>query len=99
MYTIDELKTLLYPAFDAYPVRGGYIFGSYARGEATEQSDIDLFIEPADSFKSYEVCGILSRAMKLSGKKVDCYSSFDFDINTPIYKKILRDRVLIYGSK
>lgn len=99
VYSIDELKTLLAPAFDAYPVRRGYVFGSYSRGEATEKSDIDLFVEPLDGFKSYEVCGILSRAMKLSGKGVDCYSSMDFDEKTPIYQTILKDRVLIYGQE
>ena len=94
VYSIDELKTLLIPAFDAYPVRRGYVFGSYSRGEATEKSDIDLFVEPSDGFKSYEVCGILSRAMDLTGKGVECYSSLDFDKNAPIYKiitKLLND--------
>lgn len=99
IYDLDELKDLLAPAFDAYPVRKGYVFGSYSRGEATAKSDIDIFIEPSDGFKSYQVCGILSRAMELSGKGVDCYSSFDFDENAPIYKTILKDRVLIYGQK
>ena len=99
VYEIDELRALLTPAFDAYPVQRGYVFGSYSRGEATEKSDIDIFIEPFDGFKSYQVCGILSRAMKLSGKGVDCYSSLDFDKNAPIYKTILKDRVLIYGQE
>ena len=96
VYSLDELKTILHPAFSAYPVRRGYVFGSYSRGEATENSDIDLFIEPSEGFKSYEVCGILSRAMKLSSKGVDCYSSIDFDDNAPILKEIKKDRVLIY---
>ena len=99
VYSIDELKTLLAPAFDAYPVQKGYVFGSYSRGEADEKSDIDIFVEPSDGFKSYEVCGILSRAMKLTGKGVDCYSSLDFDENAPIYQTILKDRVQIYGEE
>ena len=98
VYSIDELRVILVPAFKAYPVHQGYVFGSYSRGEATENSDIDLFVEPADGFKSYEVCGILSRAMKLTGKGVDCYSRLDFDENTQIYERIMRDRVLVYES-
>ena len=99
VYSIDELKTLLAPAFDAYPVLRGYVFGSYSRGEANEKSDIDIFVEPSEGFKSYEVCGILSRAMKLSGKGVDCYSSLDFSDDAPVYQTILKDRVLIYGKE
>lgn len=99
IYAIEELKDLLAPAFAAYPVRKGYVFGSYSRGEATEKSDIDIFIEPSDGFKSYQACGVLSRAMELSGKGVDCYSSLDFDESAPIYKTILKDRVQIYGQE
>ena len=99
VYTIEELKSILTPAFAAYPVRRGYVFGSYSRGNATEKSDIDIFVEPAETFKSYEVCGILSRAMKLTGKGVDCYSSLDFEQDMPIYQTILKDRVLIYGEE
>ena len=99
VYSIDELRKLLAPAFEAYPVLRGYVFGSYSRGEANEESDIDLFVEPSEGFKSYEVCGILSRAMKLSGKSVDCYSRLDFDDDALTYKTILKDRVLIYGKE
>jgi len=99
VYTINDLKVLLAPAFDAYSVQRGYVFGSYSRGEADEKSDIDIFIEPSEGFKSYDVCGILSRAMKLSGKGVDCYSSKDFDENSQTYKTILKDRILIYGKE
>ena len=99
VYSIDDLRTILAPAFDAYPVLRGYVFGSYSRGEADDKSDIDIFVEPSEGFKSYDVCGILSRAMKLSGKGVDCYSSFDFDVDSQTYQTILRDRVLIYGRK
>ena len=99
VYTIDDLKALLTPAFEAYPVLRGYIFGSYSRGEADEKSDIDIFVEPSEGFRSYDVCGILSRAMNLSGKGVDCYSSMDFDESSQTYKTIIKDRVLIYGKE
>ncbi len=99
IYSVNDLKALLAPAFSAYPVSRGYIFGSYARNEATESSDIDLFVEPSPDFRSYDTCGVLSRAMQLSGKSVDCYSTLDFDENAPIYKKIIQDRVLIYAKE
>ena len=42
VYSISDLKELLAPAFEAYPVQRGYLFGSYSRGEADEESDIGL---------------------------------------------------------
>ena len=94
-----DMRQKIADYFKTQPVDKAWLFGSYSRGEATEKSDIDIFVEPFDGFKSYQVCGILSRAMKLSGKGVDCYSSLDFDKNAPIYKTILKDRVLIYGHE
>ena len=37
-----ELKSRLVPVFDAYGVRRAVLFGSFAKGTATEKSDVDL---------------------------------------------------------
>ena len=42
IYTIDEISRRIQPVASAYGLRAVYLFGSYARGEATENSDIDL---------------------------------------------------------
>ena len=44
MYSIDEIKEIVKPILKKYDVRKAYIFGSYARGEATEESDVDIMI-------------------------------------------------------
>ena len=45
IYTIDEISRRIQPVASAYGLRAVYLFGSYARGEATENSDIDLLID------------------------------------------------------
>ena len=42
IYTIDEIKDKITPICKKYDVKSVNIFGSYSRGEATENSDIDL---------------------------------------------------------
>ena len=49
IYTIDELKKRVIPVAQKYRLPAVYLFGSYARGEATEHSDIDLLIDRAGS--------------------------------------------------
>jgi len=44
-YTIAEIKSIISPIAKAHGVNRVYLFGSYARGDATENSDIDLWIE------------------------------------------------------
>ena len=44
-YTIDEIKSKANPVAKAYGIQRMGLFGSYARGEATDDSDVDLYIE------------------------------------------------------
>ena len=45
VYTLEEIAAIIAPIAARYGVDKIYIFGSYARGEADESSDIDLCIE------------------------------------------------------
>lgn len=47
VYTQDEIRRLIVPIAEKYKLRGVYLFGSYARGTATEESDVDLLIDTA----------------------------------------------------
>ena len=40
--TIDEIKKRIRPVCEKYNVKELFLFGSYARGEATEDSDVDF---------------------------------------------------------
>ena len=42
MTDISTIKEILVPIAQSYGVRKLYLFGSYAKGNATEESDIDL---------------------------------------------------------
>ena len=45
IYTIEEIKTIITPLAVKYRLKAVYLFGSYARGTADENSDIDLLID------------------------------------------------------
>lgn len=45
IYALDEIRAIVNPIMRDYGVSRAYLFGSYARGEATGQSDIDLRID------------------------------------------------------
>lgn len=44
-YTINEIKSKTAPIAKAYGIERMSLFGSYARGEAKDDSDVDLYIE------------------------------------------------------
>ena len=47
IYTMDEIKKRVFPVIQKYNIPAMYLFGSYARGEATEESDLDFLVDTA----------------------------------------------------
>ena len=48
IYTIEEIKNTTIPIVSEYGIAKLSIFGSYARGEANDDSDLDLLIDKGD---------------------------------------------------
>ena len=49
IYTTEAIKRIIEPIAKKYKLKAVFLFGSYARGTATENSDIDLMIDTAGS--------------------------------------------------
>lgn len=97
IYTIDEIKQLSNPIFRQYPmIKEAYLFGSYARKEANEQSDLD-FIIVLDSYdtqsKKFAYCSMVDLEDVFS-KQVDVIS--EENANSIMPRTMERDKVVIY---
>ena len=99
---LDAIRTLLMPVVKKYDIKRIYLFGSYARGEARKDSDVDLLIE-GDGVKGMMPFLELQESMeKHIGKKVDLveYGAVLKD-NTRAGRRfrehVERDKVLLYG--
>ena len=51
----EELVSVILPLLRKYGVQEALLFGSYARGEADEESDIDLLVIGGPSFEPTDV--------------------------------------------
>ena len=47
VYSIEEIRQIVVPIAEKYNLNAVFLFGSYARGEADETSDIDLIVDTA----------------------------------------------------
>ena len=45
IYTLDQLSEIITPIAEKYRLKAVYVFGSYARGEATDDSDVDILVD------------------------------------------------------
>ncbi len=87
---IDTIRTYL----RTQPVKRAYLFGSYARGEADELSDIDLMVELDDKVGLYKFIGIQVKLEELLHKKVDLITTEG--IMPGIKEFIDKDKRLVY---
>ena len=73
IYSIEELKQRIAPVAEKYGLREVYLFGSYARSEATEQSDVDILIDRTGSKirSMFEMGGLYEDLCASIGKEVD----------------------------
>ena len=60
LYTIDEIREKVKPVAERYGIEKVLLFGSYARGEATENSDVDLFISYRKLKGMFAIGGVYS---------------------------------------
>jgi len=98
-YTTDELKKMLAPLFPAYPVHRAVLFGSYARGEATPRSDVDLLIDSKGRLLNINFYGLLEDITHRLDKKVDMIELSEVRRGSEIDKRITREGVVIYEEK
>ncbi|MCL2377122.1 MAG: nucleotidyltransferase domain-containing protein [Defluviitaleaceae bacterium] len=58
MLTIEEITQKLKPVFEANGVTKAILFGSYAKGCATEDSDLDIVVETEAHVRGWDFGGI-----------------------------------------
>ena len=69
--TIKQIKTIILPILAKHNIKEVYLFGSYARGEAKNSSDVDIFCERGD-IKTLIDQGFLEEELENAlGKEVD----------------------------
>ncbi|MCK5135952.1 MAG: nucleotidyltransferase family protein [Bacteroidales bacterium] len=77
MRTIDEIRSTLSKhrnhLFQAYPIKSMAIFGSYARNESTDNSDLDILVEFNDGI-GIRFIDLADEIENIVGLKIDLVS-------------------------
>lgn len=97
VYTVDEIRNIVVPIAAAHDVGRVYLFGSYARGDATASSDIDLRVDKG-RLKGLFALGALYADLEESlGKKLDLLTTGSLEPS--FLQKIAGEEVLLYGDQ
>ncbi len=72
MLSVQQIKDTVTDYFKDKPVKSVYLFGSYARGDANEDSDVDLGIEMEETRMSlWQYAGMALGLENALDKKID----------------------------
>lgn len=104
LLSINEIRDKITPVAQKYDLRAVYLFGSYARNEADENSDIDLLVDRTDSkIKSmFDMGGLYEELQTCLEKSIDVVTTHTLEQEstkerTPYFiENINAERVLIY---
>ena len=106
MLSIAHIKEKVSPICEKYGVKKAYLFGSYSRGEADEDSDVDIRIEKNKNSRKLssilKVCSLECDLEDILQKKVQVITKLpapDDDLNAIFRQNVLHDEVLIYANE
>lgn len=92
---VEDIIYIVKPLADKYNIQEVYMFGSYARNEATRDSDIDFLVYGGNDFKLTMIFAFAEELRKALKKNVDVFEIHEINQNSDFYKNIMKDRVLV----
>ena len=92
--SLEEVKKLAIPVLKRYNIKKAAVFGSFARGDAKENSDIDLLVKYKEGTSLFDVVRLQNDLETVLGRKVDLVS-YDF-IDKYIKERVLKESISLY---
>ena len=92
---LEDIVRKCTEVFERYEVSFCYLFGSYAKGKATQTSDVDLLISA--NVKGLKFYGLVEEIRTALQKKVDVLDMNQLKENIELTEEIFKDGIKIYG--
>ena len=94
--SIEKIKEIIIPILKKYPVRKAILFGSYAKGNVSQSSDIDLYIDTNGILKGLDFVGLLETLSNSLGIDIDLIDSSHIEPDSSINQEIENEGMVIY---
>ena len=95
IFTLEDIAKVVKPLAEKYHVKEIYLFGSYARGEADENSDLDFLVYIDEGFKLTNVLALGEELREALQKRVDIFEIHEINKDSDFYSNIMKERLLI----
>lgn len=94
IYSVDEIKNVLYPVFVRYNVKKAVLFGSYVKGMADKNSDVDLLLD--SRLRGLKFVGLIEDVRSALDKEVDVFDETHIIPGSKISSEIQKDGIVIF---
>ena len=99
MLTLNEISTAVAAIAPQYEIDEVYLFGSYARGDATEESDVDFRVVGGNIPTLFELGGLYEDFIEAFDRRVGRVDIVMTDsISESFYDLIKDEEILIYAQ-
>ena len=97
IYSLVSLKEIVLDVISQYKedVSFCYLFGSYAKGYAKDDSDVDLCINT--TLTGFRFVGLVEKLREAMHKRVDVIRFNDLTNNLGLINEIMKDGIKLYG--
>jgi predicted nucleotidyltransferase len=96
MLTVEDITQKLTPVFEQNGVTKAILFGSYAKGTADENSDVDIVVETEPKNIGSDFYLLLEDIMATLEKKVELVSGLSLSYNRTLGLHVERTGKVIY---
>ena len=90
--TLEMIADTVKPIAAKYQVEAIYLFGSYAREEATAESDLDFLDFGGESFRKTLIFALAEDLREAFDKAVDVFEIDEVERDSLFYDTIMRER-------
>lgn len=95
IFTVENIIALVKPIAAKYGVEKIYLFGSYARGEADDNSDLDFLVFGGKNFKLTMIFALAEELREVLQKDVDVFEINEINEDSEFYNTIMKERLLV----
>ena len=96
IYSIEEIKKILYEILKDTEIDRAILFGSYAKNMPNKNSDIDIVIDSNGKIKGLKFYAIMGAIKERFNKEVDVIEKSEINKNSKIEKEIERTGIVVY---
>ena len=96
IFTCDEIKQRLQPILAEHQIRQAILFGSYSKGTATKNSDVDLLVD--SNLRGLQFMGLVEDLREaLDDKDMDVFDITHIEPKSRLAEEIRQTGIQIYA--